>query len=354
MGHVAMGRDEPKFQSEVPSASTLRRAMSVTDISGTDTSRTRAMRTKEPPRPTSCRSRRPSSTSCSALADGDQHGYAIAQAVEELTGGTVRMGPGTLYGSIGRMVASGLLEESSRGRGRAAEDERRRFYRLTALGRRVLECGDGAPRIASSRSPARRTSSVARSRRDAPHRARVRAGAAAVSTGVSRRVRRRDARVRRGAASRAASRDAVGLGTTLVPPGRRRRAGRRSANTRRPGRPFAREPTRPSCPRPSPRNGTPRGAHGHAGSGRALRRPHAFATPGVHDRVRRHVGVRHRRHRRHLRRGRRAVVPALTVPQPAPDRGRDHDARHIAGRTRRPIRISSTGANRRGRSSRWP
>ena len=74
-----------------------------------------------------------------AVADGDQHGYAIAQAVEELTEGTVRMGPGTLYGSIGRMVASGLLEESSRPRGRATDDERRRFYRMTPLGRRVLE-----------------------------------------------------------------------------------------------------------------------------------------------------------------------------------------------------------------------
>ena len=74
-----------------------------------------------------------------AVADGDQNGYAIAQAVEELTEGTVRMGPGTLYGSIGRMVASGLLEESSRPRGRATDDERRRFYRMTPLGRRVLE-----------------------------------------------------------------------------------------------------------------------------------------------------------------------------------------------------------------------
>jgi DNA-binding PadR family transcriptional regulator len=74
-----------------------------------------------------------------AVADGEQHGYAIAQAVEELTDGTVRMGPGTLYGSIGRMVASGLLEESARPRGRASDDERRRFYRLTTLGRRVLE-----------------------------------------------------------------------------------------------------------------------------------------------------------------------------------------------------------------------
>jgi DNA-binding PadR family transcriptional regulator len=74
-----------------------------------------------------------------ALADGELHGYAVAHAVEALTEGTVRMGPGTLYGSIGRMVASGLIEESVRARGRGADDERRRFYRLTTLGRRVLE-----------------------------------------------------------------------------------------------------------------------------------------------------------------------------------------------------------------------
>jgi len=74
-----------------------------------------------------------------SLADGEQHGYAIAQSVETLTEGTVRMGPGTLYGSIGRMVAGGLIEETTRPRGRGGDDERRRFYRMTALGRRVLE-----------------------------------------------------------------------------------------------------------------------------------------------------------------------------------------------------------------------
>jgi DNA-binding PadR family transcriptional regulator len=74
-----------------------------------------------------------------AVADREQHGYAIAQAVEALTDGTVRMGPGTLYGSIGRMVTSGLIEESVRARSRGGDDERRRFYRLTTLGRRVLE-----------------------------------------------------------------------------------------------------------------------------------------------------------------------------------------------------------------------
>jgi DNA-binding PadR family transcriptional regulator len=74
-----------------------------------------------------------------ALAEGERHGYAIAQAVEAATDGMVRMGPGTLYGSIGRMVSSGLIEETGRGRSRTMDDERRRFYRATTLGRRVLE-----------------------------------------------------------------------------------------------------------------------------------------------------------------------------------------------------------------------
>ena len=113
-------------------------AISVPDISGTDT-HALAMRAKEPP-PSDFLPLTPAVLHILlALADGDQHGYAIARTVEELTGGTVRMGPGTLYGSIGRMVASGLLEESSRGRGRISGDERRRFYRMTTLGRRVLE-----------------------------------------------------------------------------------------------------------------------------------------------------------------------------------------------------------------------
>lgn len=73
-----------------------------------------------------------------ALAGGDCHGYAIAKEVEELTDGQIRMGPGTLYGSIGRMMDTGLIEESPR-RPRDGDDERRRYYRITALGRRALE-----------------------------------------------------------------------------------------------------------------------------------------------------------------------------------------------------------------------
>ena len=74
-----------------------------------------------------------------ALTDGERHGYAISQDVESATDGQVRMGPGTLYGSIQRMLATSLIEEAPQ-RSRAADnDERRRYYRMTAFGRRVLE-----------------------------------------------------------------------------------------------------------------------------------------------------------------------------------------------------------------------
>ena len=71
-----------------------------------------------------------------ALADRDRHGYAVMQDVAARTDGKLRLGPGTLYGAIKRMLAAGLIEESNdhdldRG------DERRRYYRITALGRRV-------------------------------------------------------------------------------------------------------------------------------------------------------------------------------------------------------------------------
>ena len=73
-----------------------------------------------------------------ALSDGDLHGYGIMQEVSEHTGGQIRLGPGTLYGSIQRMLSASLIEETSQRR-RAADDERRRYYRITALGKRALE-----------------------------------------------------------------------------------------------------------------------------------------------------------------------------------------------------------------------
>jgi DNA-binding PadR family transcriptional regulator len=72
-----------------------------------------------------------------ALADGERHGYSIMQEVATLTDGKLHLGPGTLYGSIKRMLAKGLIEESDERPDPSLDDERRRYYRLTAFGRRV-------------------------------------------------------------------------------------------------------------------------------------------------------------------------------------------------------------------------
>jgi DNA-binding PadR family transcriptional regulator len=73
-----------------------------------------------------------------ALADQERHGYGIMQEVMAITQNQVRMGPGTLYGSIKRMLKANLIEESDERPDLELDDERRRYYRLTDLGRRVL------------------------------------------------------------------------------------------------------------------------------------------------------------------------------------------------------------------------
>ena len=72
-----------------------------------------------------------------ALADRERHGYHIMQEVDERTEGKVRLGPGTLYGSIKRMLADGMIEETDERPDPELDDERRRYYRLTDLGLRV-------------------------------------------------------------------------------------------------------------------------------------------------------------------------------------------------------------------------
>src|SRR5215210_2518084 len=74
-----------------------------------------------------------------ALADGERHGYGMMQEIAARTDGKLRMGPGTLYGSIKRMLAAGMIEESGERPDPALDDERRRYYRLTDFGRRVVE-----------------------------------------------------------------------------------------------------------------------------------------------------------------------------------------------------------------------
>jgi len=73
-----------------------------------------------------------------ALADGEAHGYAIMQEVAEKSGGAVRMGPGTLYGAVNRLLKDGLIEESEERPDPEMDDTRRRYYRLTDFGGRVL------------------------------------------------------------------------------------------------------------------------------------------------------------------------------------------------------------------------
>jgi len=73
-----------------------------------------------------------------ALADGERHGYAIMREVQERSGGAVRLGPGTLYGAIKRMLDQGVVEETTDRPAAAEDDERRRYYRLTLFGRQVL------------------------------------------------------------------------------------------------------------------------------------------------------------------------------------------------------------------------
>lgn len=75
-----------------------------------------------------------------ALADGERHGYGIMQEVEKAAQGTIRLGPGTLYGTIRRLLAAGFIEESTKRPVAAKDDERRRcYYRVTKAGRTVAE-----------------------------------------------------------------------------------------------------------------------------------------------------------------------------------------------------------------------
>ena len=69
-----------------------------------------------------------------SLAEEERHGYAIIQDVEARTEGELRLSPGTLYRSIQRMLEQGLIVESNRRPAPALDDERRRYYRITALG----------------------------------------------------------------------------------------------------------------------------------------------------------------------------------------------------------------------------
>jgi DNA-binding PadR family transcriptional regulator len=74
-----------------------------------------------------------------ALSTGERHGYGIMKEVESDSQCKVRMGPGTLYGSIGRMIEAGLIRESAKKVDPEMDDARRIYYKITALGQGTLE-----------------------------------------------------------------------------------------------------------------------------------------------------------------------------------------------------------------------
>ncbi len=74
-----------------------------------------------------------------ALAEGESHGYGIMQDVERLTNGETKLGPGTLYRSIQRMLVDGLIEELAIALVGEGDDDRRRYYRLTPRGRAIAK-----------------------------------------------------------------------------------------------------------------------------------------------------------------------------------------------------------------------
>lgn len=88
-----------------------------------------------------------------ALVDGERHGYAIMKDVAAHTEGAVRLGPGTLYGSLKRLLEGGLVEEGAERPDPEMGDERRRYYRITKFG------------LSVARAEARRMAAIVRTAR---------------------------------------------------------------------------------------------------------------------------------------------------------------------------------------------
>jgi DNA-binding PadR family transcriptional regulator len=95
-----------------------------------------------------------------ALADRDRHGYSIMQDVSARTGGKVRLSAGTLYSAIRRMLEQGLIEETGESPDPKSDDQRRRYYRLTRLGREAAAAE--ARRVSELLAQARATGLIPR------------------------------------------------------------------------------------------------------------------------------------------------------------------------------------------------
>jgi DNA-binding PadR family transcriptional regulator len=82
-----------------------------------------------------------------SLAEGERHGYALKREIAARTDGRMRLGPGVLYGSIAKMLVQGLIEESDDRPDPHLDDERRRYYRITAFGRKVAHAEAARMRV---------------------------------------------------------------------------------------------------------------------------------------------------------------------------------------------------------------
>jgi DNA-binding PadR family transcriptional regulator len=74
-----------------------------------------------------------------SLAEGERHGYALKREILQKTDGKLNLGSGALYGSLNRMLEDGLIEESDERPDSHLDDERRRYYRITPLGRKAVQ-----------------------------------------------------------------------------------------------------------------------------------------------------------------------------------------------------------------------
>jgi DNA-binding PadR family transcriptional regulator len=74
-----------------------------------------------------------------SLADGERHGYALKREIARRTDGKLLLGAGVLYSSIGKLLAEGLIDESDDRPDPHLDDERRRYYKITAFGRKVAQ-----------------------------------------------------------------------------------------------------------------------------------------------------------------------------------------------------------------------
>jgi DNA-binding PadR family transcriptional regulator len=97
-----------------------------------------------------------------ALADQERHGYGIMQDVARQTNDALQLGPGTLYGCLKRMLVARLVEESDERPDPALDDQRRRYYRMTSLGRRIVR--EEAQRLAGALVAAKSKRLFARSK----------------------------------------------------------------------------------------------------------------------------------------------------------------------------------------------